>query len=197
MRRLTAGRPVVLDLEEEAIDCRVVAAGDGDATLEPLAAADAAYIPSLGRAAALVFETTGGRARVSGAVSRGPEDGQLRFVAGGGADLPQRRQAARVDADLAVALTALTAGGEPAGEAQRLRTSDVSIAGIGVRVGGWALSVGDLVAFSLELPAAPPVAGTARVLRVAGGLAGLVLADIAPAERARLAAFLIARRAAG
>jgi hypothetical protein len=34
------------------------------------------------------------------------------------------------------------------------------------------------------------------VLRVAGGVAGLAIEDIAPVDRARLAAFLIASRAA-
>jgi hypothetical protein len=197
MRRLAPGRPVVLDLDEEAIDCRVVEAAGEQAVLEPVAAADAAYIPSLGRAAAIVFEGPGGRVRVTGAVNRGPGEGRLRFVAGGGEHLPPRRQAARVEAGLPIELRVLEPSADPAGEARRLRTSDVSIAGIGVRVGDWAPPEGEELAFELELPGTPRIAGTARVLRVSEGVAGLELVRVAPADRARLATFLIASRATG
>jgi hypothetical protein len=196
---LAERQAVVLDLAEEAIDCHVAAVGGEAVTLEPVAAADAAYIPTLGRAAALVFERAGERARLRGAVHRGPAEGTLRFVAGAGAGLPPRRRAARVGAELAVELTPLGEDGEAAAAARPLRTSDVSIAGLGVRVGDWALGEDQMLGFRLELPGAagPPVTGTARVLRVAGGIAGLELAHVAPADRARLAAFLIAGRAAG
>src|SRR4051794_3697996 len=56
MRRLGDFQSVVLDLEEEAIDCVVEAVADEEATIRPVSAADASYIPTLGRAAALVFE---------------------------------------------------------------------------------------------------------------------------------------------
>jgi hypothetical protein len=199
LRGIAGRQAVVLDLAEEAIDCRVAGIAADAVTLEPVAAADAAYIPTLGRAAALVFERAGERARVRGAVHRGPGEGQLRFVAGAGDGLPRRRQAARVGADLGVQLTPLDEGGAAAGPARPLRTSDVSIAGLGVRVGDWALGEGQVLAFSLDLPGAgaPPVAGTARVLRIAAGVAGLEFAHVGPADRARLAAFLIAGRAAG
>jgi hypothetical protein len=192
MLRLAPNQPVVLDLEEEAIDCVVEAVAGEEATIAPVAAADAGYIPSLGRAGALVFAGGGGgeRTRVRGAVRRAAGEGLLTFVAGGGADLPARRQAARAGVDLPVDL-------EPAGEPpRRLATSDVSIGGIGVRIAGWRPVGGEHVRFALELPAAPPIRGTARVLRVAAGVAGLAIEDIAPADRARLAAFLIASRAA-
>jgi hypothetical protein len=192
MRRLVPTHPVVLDLEEEAIECVVEAVAGDEATLAPLVAADAGYVPRLGRSAALVFAADGGRARVRGAVHRAPAEGRLRFVAGGGADLPARRQAARAGVALEVEVEPV-GGGEPA---RRLSTSDVSIGGIGVRVGTWAPAEGALLAFALELPAAPPIRGTARVLRVADGVAGLQVAAISPADRARLAAFLIAGRAA-
>jgi PilZ domain len=191
MRRLAATQPVVLDLEEEAIECVVERVAGDEATLAPVAAADAGYIPRLGRAAALVFSSGAGeRARVRGAVHRAAGEGRLRFVAGAGADLPRRRQAARAGVDLAVELV------ERDGPARRLRAHDVSIGGLGVRVGDWTPAEGALVGFALELPAAPAIRGTARVARVAGGAAGLEIAEIAPADRARLAAFLIARRAA-
>jgi hypothetical protein len=198
MRRLAPRQPVVLDLAEEAIDCRVAAVSGDEATIEPVAAADAAYIPRLGRAAALVFESAGERVRIRGAVRRAPGEGRLTFVAGGGVDLPRRRQAARVETGLPVQLTPLGPDGDPAGDPRRLRTTDVSIAGLGARVGEWAVAPGDVLAFSVELPAAPAIAGTARVLRVADGVAGLELVHVAPADRARLAAFLIAgQRVAG
>jgi PilZ domain len=193
MLRLAVSQPVVLDLEEEAIECVVEAVAGDEATLAPLTAADAGYIPRLGRAAALVFPGGGGgRSRVRGAVHRAPADGRLRFVAGGGSDLPARRQAARAGVALEAELEPV-GGGEAA---RRVPTIDVSIGGIGVRVGDWAPAEGALLRFSLELPAAPPIRGTARVLRSAGGVAGLAIAEIAPADRARLAAFLIASRAA-
>lgn len=190
MRRLSPSQPVVLDLTEEAIEC-VVEALEGDtATLAPLAAADAGYIPSLGRAGALVFAAGAGRARVPGAVYRAPAEGRLRFVAGDGAGLPARRQTARAGVDLEVELV------PPGGEARRLTTTDVSLGGIGVGVGAWAPVEGTRLAFVLELPAPPPIRGTGRVLRVADGVVGLEFTDIAPSDRARLAAFLIASRAA-
>jgi hypothetical protein len=198
MRRLAARQPVVLDLAEEAIDCVVAAVAADEATIAPVVAADAAYIPTLGRAAALVFESAGERVRIRGAVHRHREEDRLRFVAGGGAGLPARRQAARVEAELAVELTPVDAAGAPAGPQQRLRTCDVSIAGLGVRVEpGAAVAPGQLLAFRLALPAGPPIAGTACVLRVADGVAGLELQQVAPVDRARLAAFLIAGRVAG
>src|SRR4051794_33567279 len=128
MLRLVPNQPVVLDLEEEAIDCVVEAVAGEEATIAPVAAADAGYIPSLGRAAGLVFAGGGGeRTRVRGAVRRGAGEGLLTFVAGAGAHLPARRQAARAGVDLPVDL-------QPAGEPpRRLATSDVSIGGIGVR----------------------------------------------------------------
>jgi hypothetical protein len=191
MLRLAPTQPVVLDLEEEAIDCVVEAVAGEEATIAPVAAADAGYIPSLGRAGALVFVGGGGeRTRVRGAVRRAAAEGLLTFVAGAGAELPARRQAARAGVDLPVDL-------EPAGEPpRRLATTDVSIGGIGVRIAGWRPVGGEHVRFALELPAAAPIRGTARVLRVAADVAGLAIEEIAPADRARLAAFLIASRAA-
>jgi len=194
MRRLTASQPVVLDLEEEAIQCVVEATAGDEATLAPVAAADAGYIPSLGRAAALVFAAGAGgeRTRVRGVVHRAPAEGRLRFLASGGAALPARRRAARAGVDLPVELAPDEAGEAP----RRLATTDLSIGGIGVDVAAWAPADGARLRFALELPVAPPIRGTARVLRVAGGVAGLAIVDIAPADRARLAAFLIASRAA-
>jgi PilZ domain len=186
MRRLSPSQPVVLDLAEEAIECVVEAVDDDEATLRPLAAADAGYIPSLGRVAALVFERDSRRGRVDGAVHPGAAEGRLRFVAGPGADLPARRQAARAGVELAVEL------GDPA---RRLQTTDVSLGGLGVHAGEWSPPVGETLPFALELPAAPPVRGSARVLRVGEGVAGLEFAAIAPDDRTRLAVFLIAARA--
>src|SRR5215210_2262470 len=199
MRRLAERQPVVLDLAEEAIDCVVAEVGRDEATIVPVAIADASYIPTLGRAAALVFESAGERVRVRGAVHRHRREDRLRFVAGGGAGLPARRRAARIEARLAIELTLLEDGGEPAGDPVRAQTCDVSIAGVGVRLGDWALDEGRLVRFGLELPGqgGPPIAGKARVLRVSDGVAGLELDDVPPIDRARLAAFLIAGRAAG
>lgn len=186
MRWLSPLQPVVLDLAEEAIECVVEAVEGDEATLRPVTAADAGYIPSLGRAAALVFAVDGRRERLRGAVHRAPAEGTLRFVAGAGADLPARRRAARAGVELAVEL------GDPA---RRLQTTDVSLGGLGVRAGDWAPPVGETLPFALELPAAPPIRGNARVLRVGEGVAGLEFAAIAPDDRTRLAVFLIAARA--
>jgi PilZ domain len=190
VRGLSPSQPVVLDLDEEAIECVVEAVAAAETTIAPVVAADAAYIPSLGRAAALVFGSGAGRARVDGAVHRAA-GGRLRFVPGAGADLPARRQSARTGVELAVAVV------DPDGGAARhLMTSDVSLGGLGVRTEGWAPAVGDVVSVAIELPAAAAIHGTARVLRVGNGVAGLEFADIAPTDRGRLAAFLIASRAA-
>ena len=195
LRGLADGADVVLDVGEEAIACRVNAVAGDEATLAPRTAADEAYIPSLGRPAVLVFDAgRGRRRRVAGAVRRGPATGGLRFAAGQGAGLPPRRRAARLGIDLAVELTLLDAGGAPAAPPRRLRASDVSLGGLGVRAEGWALPAGALLRHRLELPDPPPIEGTSRVLRVEGGVAGLELAEISPADRSRLAAFLIARR---
>src|SRR3954471_19349090 len=103
MLRLVPNPPVVLDLGEEAVDCVVEAVAGEEATIAPVAAADAGYIPSLGRAGALVFAGGGGgRTRGGGAVGRAAGEGLLTFVAGGGAALPARRQAARAGVDLPV-----------------------------------------------------------------------------------------------
>jgi PilZ domain len=194
LHRLREGRPVVLDLAEEAIECTVAAVAGDEATLEPLSAVDAGYIPSLGRAAALVFGGDGERVRVRGAVWRGAREGSLRFVSGAETGLPARRRTPRVTAEVPVAVTAPAGGGEPG--VHRLVMCDLSLGGVGVRVGPWAPEEGAVVEVAIELPAAPPIRGTARVLRVEDGVAGLEFADVSLTDRARLAAFLIASRAA-
>jgi hypothetical protein len=196
LRGLTEGAAVVLDVGEEAIDCRVDALAGGQATLAPRTEADAAYIPSLGRAAELVFAAGASerRTRVAGAVRRGPADGLLAFVAGTDAGVPARRRAARVGIELAVELTLLDSAGEPAEPPRRLLTTDVSLGGLGVHAEGWTLPGGARLRLVLELPDPPPIEATSRVLRAAGGIAGLELTDVVPADRSRLAAFLIAQR---
>lgn len=196
MGRLHIGRAVVLDLEEEAIDCRVLDVAGNSATIRPDSIADAGYIPSLGRSAGLVFEDRGGRVRIEGAVHRAAEAGRLRFVAGDSARLPRRRQSARVGAELGIELTPLGASGEDAGETHRLVTVDVSLGGLGVRAGDAFEAPGAEVRFALEVAAGPPITGQARVMRVGEGIAGLEFSLVAPSDLARLAHFLIASRAA-
>jgi hypothetical protein len=187
MRLPRAGSVATLDLGEEAIDCRVVAVAGDTVTLAPLSPADAAYIPSLGRPAVLAFSGTAGeRVRMRGAVRRDVEEGRLRFGARDPAGLPQRRRTARLGARLPVALWAPPGAGR-----HGFVTNDVSLGGLGVRVDGWAPSPGAVLGFELSLPSPPPVAGTARVLRVEHGVAGLEFAHLAPGDRARLAAFLL------
>jgi PilZ domain len=193
LRRLRDRQPVVLDLEEEAIECTVANVAGGEATLEPVSAADAGYIPSLGRAAALVFAgDDGGRVRVAGAVRRGPDAGTLRFAAGAQSGLPARRRTPRTTAELPIAISSAA----PSAEVHRLVACDVSLGGVGVRAEAWAPPVGELVAVAIELPAAAPIRGAARVLRVEDGVAGLEWVGLSLTERARLAAFLLASRAA-
>jgi PilZ domain len=189
MRGLPAtGATATLNLGEEAIDCRVVAVAGHTATLEPYSPADAAYIPSLGRPAVLAFTGAAGeRVRARGVVRRDLEEGRLRFLAGDPAGVPQRRRTARVAAELPVALEPA-----PGGERHGLVTNDVGLGGLGVRVGAWAPAPGAVIGFELSLPSPPPVAGTACVRRVECGMAGLEFAHIAPGDRARLAAFVIA-----
>jgi hypothetical protein len=196
LHRLAERQAVVLDVGEEAIDCRVAVPRGDEVTIEPVSAADASYIPSLGRAATLVFDLRGETVRVPGGVRRGPLEGQLRFRSGAGTALPRRRRAPRVGAEVAVELTPLGDDGEPAGAPYRAQTSDVSLGGLGVRVNAWAPQIGALVAVSLALPGAPMTA-TARLMRVDDGIAGLELTMVTPADRARLAAFLIAQRVDG
>jgi hypothetical protein len=196
MARLHIGRAVVLDLAEEAIDCRVEDLAGNAAIIRPDTAADAGYIPSLGRTAALVFDDRGARVRIDGAVQQAADEGRLRFVAGGPARLPRRRQTPRVGAALPVDLTALDEAGEPAGEQHSLVTVDVSLGGLGVRVGERFEAPGTQLRFAIELAAAPPITGNARVMRVDNGVAGLEFSLVAPSDLARLAHFLIASRAA-
>jgi hypothetical protein len=189
MHRLRDRQPVVLDLEEEAIECVVAEIAGDEATLEPLSAADAGYIPSLGRAAALVFGVNGDRVRLRGAVRRGPSEGLLRFVAGADAGLPARRRTPRLAVELPVEVAPLEAD-----DSHRLVACDVGLGGMGVVAGSWAAAEGAIVRFAIELPAAPPIRGTARVLRLADGVVGLEFAEVSVTDRARLAAFLIAGR---
>jgi hypothetical protein len=190
---LATGARAVVDVGEEAIECRVADVAGGEVALAPLTGADAAYISSLGRAATLAFTASERRARVPGAVHRGASADELRFVAGGGADLPPRRREARAAIELPVEVTPLDAAGEPAAEPRRLVTTDISLGGLGVHAPGWALAEGALVRVALELPQPPPLTGTARVLRTAHDVAGLGLEHVAVADRARLAAFLLGR----
>jgi hypothetical protein len=191
MRRLVARQAVVLDLEEEAIECVVEAISGDNATLAPVMAADAAYIPSLGRTATLVFGGATGRERIAGAVRRGAAEGRLDFFAGDGAGLPARRQTARVGIELPVSVTVPGEASEPL----RLMTSDISLGGLGVRFGTFEPPEGATLEVAIDVPGAEPVRATAQVLRVAHGVAGLAFADIAATDRGRLAAFLIASRA--
>ena len=191
MRRLAVRQPVVLDLEEEAIECVVEAIAGDNATLAPVMAADAAYIPSLGRAATLVFGGAADRERIAGAVRRGADEGRLDFIAGDGAGLPARRQTARVGIELPVSVTVPGESAEPL----RLTTSDVSLGGLGVRFETFAPPEGATLEVAIEIPAAEPVRARVEVLRVAHGVAGLAFADITATDRGRLAAFLIASRA--
>jgi len=190
MRRLVPSQPVVLDLEEEAIECVVEQVLGDEVAIAPVAAADAAYIPSLGRAAALVFGSGAARTRVRGAVMPGNERGRLRFVAGRGTGLPARRQTARAG----VALTVDVTLPDDSGPSLHLATVDISLGGVGVRREDWAPAAGTVVGVAIALPGAPPIRGMARVLRVTEEVAGLEFTDIAAIERGRLAAFLIATR---
>ena len=192
MRRLAPSQPVVLDLEEEAIECVVELVSGDEVSIAPVTPADAAYIPSLGRAAALVFGAGASRTRVRGAVMPGNEPGRLRFVAGRGSGLPARRQTARAGVALTVGVTLP----DDPGEALNLATVDISLGGVGVRREDWAPAVGTVVDVAIALPGAPPIRGVARVLRVTEEIAGLEFTDIAAIERGRLAAFLIATRGA-
>ena len=195
LRRVTVGQVVVVDVGEETIDCRVLALAGAELTLAPVAAADAAYIPSLGRAATLLFGTGGERLRIDGAVRPGEAPGRLSFTAGAAGDLPQRRRAARAGIELPVELTLLDDAGDPAGAPHTSTTTDASLAGLGVRVGAWSPAPGSRLAFALVLSDGSRVAGTARVLRVHAGVAGLELDHVTPADRTRLAALLLAGRA--
>src|SRR3954469_17413615 len=136
MRRLSPAQPVVLDLAEEAIECVVEAAAGDEATLRPLAAADAGYIPRLGRAAALVFAVGGRRGRVEGAVQRAEAEGMLRFLGGGGAGLPAPRPAARAPR------AARTPRAAPGAPPPRRGPPDVTLGGVGVRADDWAPAIG-------------------------------------------------------
>jgi hypothetical protein len=196
LRRLLERQAVVLDVGEEAIDSRVAVVLPDQVTIEPVSVADASYIPRLGRAATLVFDIRGETVRVPGGVRRGPLEGQLRFRAGGGEALPRRRRAPRVGAAVVVAITPLREDGEPAGPPERLQTTDVSLGGMGVRVGSWSAAIGAAASVSVDLPGGP-MTGRARVMRLDHGVAGLELTHVTPADRARLAAFLIAQRVAG
>ena len=196
--RLHDGQLVTLDLGEEEIGCHVEAVEGDDVLLSPVSVADAGYIPSLGRPGVLIYEIGNERVRCAGAVRRGTRDGSLAFSAGD-ADLAPRRRALRVAATLQLELVPLSGrDGTSPGPARRLRTSDASIVGLGVRVDEPPpLAIGATVGFTLELPDPSTVSGTARVLRTDDDTAGLEFLQMAPGDRARLAAFLLAGQAAG
>ena len=100
--RPVALQPVVLDLEEEAIDCVVESVSATETTIAPVVAADAAYIPSLGRAAALVFGSGAGRGRAAGAVHRGARAGCDSWPAPAGTCPPAVRRRAPGSAEVVV-----------------------------------------------------------------------------------------------
>src|SRR5262245_12987720 len=138
MRRLGPTQHVVLDLEEEAIECVVDHVSGDEVSIAPTSPADAAYIPSLGRSASLVFGSGASRTRVRGAVMPGNDHGQLRFVAGRGAGLPARRQTARAG----VALTVDVTMPDDTDPSLHLATADISLGGVGVRREDWNPPVG-------------------------------------------------------
>ena len=198
MKRLAIDQDVALSVGDATIDCRVVALDGGEAALEPLVPGDSRMLPAASAGASLVFAQEGRLVMLRGAMYRATGDDDLRFaektVAHAKAiSAEQRRKAARLAITLPATLRQIDTDGTP-GEERQLITRDLSIGGFAVGTGVVGLPVGARVSFELILTNGAMLAGTARVVRSAGEMAGLSFEKLPPADRVRLAGFLASQQ---
>src|SRR3954449_3007717 len=198
MKRLAVDQDVALSVGDATVDCRVAALHGGEAALEPLEAGECRRLPAASAGASLVFSHEGRLVMLRGAMYRATGEHDLRFaeksVASAKAvSAEQRRKAARLDITLPATLRQLDADGTP-GEERQLITRDLSIGGFAVGTGFAGLPVGARVSFELVLTSGAILAGTARVVRSAGEMAGLRFEQLPPADRVKLAGFLASQQ---
>ena len=198
MRRLAVDHEVALSVGDATIDCRVAALTGGEAALEPLVPADSGLLPAASASASLVFSHEGRLVMLRGAMYRATGEHDLRFAektvaAAKALSAEQRRKAARLAITLPATLRQIDTDGTP-GEERQLITRDLSIGGFAVGTGVVGLPVGARVSFELILTNGAMLAGTARVVRSAGEMAGLSFEKLPPADRVRLAGFLASQQ---
>jgi PilZ domain len=199
VKRLAIDRDVALSVGDATIDCRVVRLTGGEAALEPLVPGESRLLPAASAGASLVFSHEGRLVMLRGAMYRATGEDDLRFaektVAPAKAVVAeQRRKAARLPITLPATLRQLDETGTPFGEERQLVTRDISIGGFAVGTGFAGLGVGVRVSFELVLTNGAMIGGTARVVRSASEMSGLVFEQLAPADRVRLAGFLASQQ---
>jgi PilZ domain len=199
MKRLAVDQEVALSVGDATIDCRIAALNGGEAALEPLVPVECRLLPAASAGASLVFSHEGRLVMLRGAMYRATGEHDLRFaeksVASSKAiSAEQRRKAARLAITLPATLRQLDADGAPIGEERQLITRDLSIGGFAVGIGVVGLAVGVRVSFELILTSGALLAGTAKVVRSAGEMAGLSFVQLPPADRVKLAGFLASQQ---
>ena len=195
MKRLIENQVVALSVGETAIDCRVAGLDGAEAQLLPLRPAEARLLPPASAGATIVFTHRGGLVMLRGAMYRAADG--FRFgqaTRDTAAVAEQRRRAGRVEIALPASVTALGPDGTPVGDEQRLVTRDISIGGLALATGRLPLSSGSRLSFTVTLPDLTQVGGTGRVVRAASDMCGVQFEDIAPADRLKLAGFLVAEQ---
>jgi hypothetical protein len=196
MKRLLENQVVGLSVGDTTVDCRVAGLTGGEASLAPLRPAEANLLPPASAGANLVFTHRGGLVMRRGALYRAGSAEDLRFAEGSrpAAVAEQRRRAARVDVSLLASVTPLAADGTPDGEQHQLMTRDISLGGLALDSGRAPLLNGSLLQFTVTLPDLTEIGGTGRVVRAAGRMCGVKFEELAPADRLKLASFLVSRQ---
>jgi hypothetical protein len=197
MKRLLENQVVGLSVGDATVDCRVAGLTGGEASLVPLRPAEAKLLPAASAGANLVFSHRGGLVMLRGALYRSGSAEDLRFAEDSRATAAvaeQRRRAARVDVSLLVSVTPLAPDGTPDGEEHQLMTRDMSLGGLALDSGRAPLLNGSLLHFTVTLPDLTQVGGTGRVVRAAGNMCGVKFEELAPADRLKLASFLVAQQ---
>jgi hypothetical protein len=198
MKRLVAEQTVGLSVGDTTIDCRVGEIVPGEVGLVPLRPVDAKLLPPASSNATVVFTHRGGLVMLRGAMYRAADETDLRFGESSrpaaAAPAEQRRRAARVEIALLASVTALNDDGTPAGDERQFLTRDMSLGGLALNTGHATLVNGSLVRFVVTLPDLSQIGGTARVVRAVNGMCGVKFADVAPADRVKLAGFLVAQQ---
>ena len=196
MKRLLENQVVGLSVGETTIDCTVASLTGGEAALHALRPPEARLLPTASASATLVFTHRGGLVMLRGSLYRAGGVEELRFAEGSrpaacAVVAEQRRRAARVDVALPAAVITLAHDGTPHGDAHQFVTRDVSLGGLALDTFRTPLLNGALLHFTVRLPDATEIAGTGRVVRAAGDVCGVRFEDLAPADRMRLAGYLV------
>jgi hypothetical protein len=197
VKRLLENQVVGLSVGDTTIDCHVAGVTGNEAALHAVRPAEARLLPPASTAANLVFDHRGGLVMLRGALFRADSAEDLRFAEGRRSAPPaaeQRRRAARVDVALLASVTPLAPDGTPQGEEQQFITQDMSLGGLALDTGRAPLLKDSLLRFTLTLPDLTQIGGLGRVVRAAGGMCGVRFEDVAPADRLKLASFLVARQ---